>query len=70
MSEQLITLEHFRFSHRAHILKARLEEESIECFVSETTVLDSVDGVSVMVKEDDFEKAKAILESFDKECCN
>lgn len=69
MTEKLVTLEHFRFAHRAHILKARLEEEGIDCFVTSKTVLDSVDGVSVMINIDDAEKAKKILEAFDKECC-
>lgn len=69
MSQQLITFEHFQFPHRAHILKARLDEVGIECFVSEQTILDSVDGVSVMIKEDDFDAAKKILEQIDRDCC-
>jgi len=69
MSEELVILEHFRFPYRAHILKARLEEAGIECFVDENSALGIIDGTSVRVKMTDFDNAKQIFEIFEMECC-
>lgn len=67
MAEELVLLEHFRFPYRAHILRARLEEAGIECFVDENNALGIVDGTSVRVKAADFDKAKQIFEIFEME---
>ena len=34
MKDKLVNLVTYRYNHRAEILKDKLEEESIECFVT------------------------------------
>lgn len=60
MERNLITLVKYRYEYRAEILKARLEEAGIECSISNESVLGQIDGVKVMIFEDDYEKAVAI----------
>ncbi len=65
MSHELRTIETFKQTHRAYILEARLEEEGIESFLSEETVLGQIDGVKVMVDDSNYEKAMEIFRQFE-----
>jgi hypothetical protein len=67
MEHNLVTVETFRLSHRAHMLKAHLEEAGIECFVSEESVLTPVDGVRVMVDNEKLEEATAIYKQMEED---
>lgn len=67
MSNELRTIETFKQMHRAHILKAKLEEEKIETFLSEETVLGQIDGVKVMVNDSNFDRAMEIYRVFEAE---
>lgn len=65
----LVILQIYQNSIKAHIVKSMLESHGIDAAVHEDTlssVLPLNDssriGVRVMVREDDFEKASAILE--------
>ena len=65
----LVVLEIYQNSIKAHIVKSLLKSNGIDCAISEDNfasvlpVHDSFSmGVKIMVREDDFEKAMAILE--------
>lgn len=57
MKDKLVTLVTYRYEYRAEILKDKLEEEGIECSISNESVLGQIDGVKVMVMDKDFEAA-------------
>ena len=68
MSDSIITLTTFMFPTEAYSLVARLEEEGIECFLGDDTLVsvnpflsNAVGGVKVNIKEKDSEKALSIL---------
>jgi hypothetical protein len=67
MSHELRTIETFKLSHRAYILEALLEEEGIESFLSEETVLGQIDGVKVMVDDSNYERAMVVYRTFEAE---
>lgn len=66
MEEKLVTLAKFRFAYRAHLLKDLLNNNSIDCWVSNKSVLGQIDGVLVMIDSKDVEKAKEIYLEFEK----
>jgi hypothetical protein len=57
MKDRLITLVKYRYEYRAEILKDKLEEEGIECSISNESILGQIDGVMVMIMDKDYEKA-------------
>ena len=57
MGTKLITLVKYRYEHRAEILKDKLEEQGIECTISNESVLGQIDGVKVMIMQKDFNVA-------------
>lgn len=67
-----ITIKTFDRAIDAHILKARLEDEDIECFIYDENIVNvnplyanAVGGVKLKVYETDVEKAKSILSEID-----
>jgi hypothetical protein len=58
---KLVTLVHFRYAHRAHLMKTHLEDEGIDCNVTEKSVLDATDGVRLQVFQKDVAKALAVI---------
>ena len=62
MEDKLVTLVIYRYDYRAQILKAKLEEEGINCAVSEKSVFGEIDGVKVMVMHKDMGKAIKIYQ--------
>ncbi len=59
----LITLVIYRYEHRAQILKDKLAEEGILCEVSSQSVFGQIDGVKVMVMENDFDRAYEVYKT-------
>lgn len=57
MEDKLITLVKYRYEYRAEILKDKLEDEGIECSISNESVLGQIDGVKVLVMDKDYEQA-------------
>jgi hypothetical protein len=57
MKDKLITLVTYRYMYRAEILKDKLEDEGLECSISNESILGQIDGVKVMIMDKDFEKA-------------
>ncbi|HPX76207.1 MAG TPA: DUF2007 domain-containing protein [Bacteroidales bacterium] len=57
MKDKLVNLVTYRYDHRAEILKDKLEEEGIECFVTDASAFGSMIGFRVMVLEKDLEDA-------------
>jgi len=66
MEHNLKELQTFKQAYRAHILKAKLEEADIECFLTEETVLGTIEGVKVMVDSRYYEKAMEIYNSLEE----
>lgn len=66
MEHNLKEIETFKQSHRAHILKAKLEEAGIDCFLVEETVFNAIEGVKVSVDSQDYEAAMEIYKSIDE----
>ena len=69
MQEELITIATFSRPMEAHLTKARLETEGVECFITdEFTVAanwlfsNAIGGVKLKVKESDAQKAAEILQ--------
>lgn len=67
MDHNLKEIETYKQAHRAQLLKVNLEEAGIECFLSEETVLGSVEGVKVQVDEPNYEKAYKIYKELEAE---
>ena len=68
--EKIIILKYFSFESQAHIYAARLKEEGIPCFVSNSHVgtalpLGGVANVALHVKVQDTEQAKKIILEMD-----
>lgn len=57
MEDKIVTLVKYRYPYRAEILKARLQEEGIDCIVTTESAFSLVDGVKVLVLQKDFERA-------------
>lgn len=66
MKDKLITLVTYRYEYRAEILKDKLEEEGIECSITNESVLGQIDGVKVMVMDKDFEAALKVYRQIRK----
>jgi hypothetical protein len=66
MKDKLITLVTYRYEYRAEILKDKLEEEGIECSITNESVLGQIDGVKVMVMDKDFETAVKVYRQIRK----
>ncbi len=60
MKDKLVNLVTYRYNHRAEILKDKLEEESIECFVTNASAFGQIIGFRVMVFEKDLEEAMKV----------
>ncbi len=62
----LILLKLFHSPFEANIIRAKLEENSIDCFILDTHMMNALDaavnGVRVMVRKQDYDRAKAIME--------
>lgn len=67
MEDKLVNLIRFRYAHRAHILKDKLEQAGVEAYVSEKTVFGQIDGVSVQVKSSQVADAQQVYEKFSSE---
>lgn len=70
--EELKTVKTFDNAIDVHILKVRLEDEEIECFVFDENMVSvnpmysyAVGGIKLKVKESDFENANRILREID-----
>ncbi|MCK9255725.1 MAG: DUF2007 domain-containing protein [Bacteroidales bacterium] len=57
MKDKLVNLVTYRYDYRAEILKDKLEEEGIECVVTNASVFGQMTGFRVMVLEKDLEDA-------------
>ncbi len=57
MKDRLITLVTYRYEYRAEILCDKLEEEGIECSMSNESILGQIDGIRVMIMDKDYEAA-------------
>ncbi|MDD3687111.1 MAG: DUF2007 domain-containing protein [Bacteroidales bacterium] len=57
MKDKLVTLVTYRYEYRAEILKDKLEEEGIDCSITNESVLGQIDGIKVMVMDKDYEAA-------------
>ncbi|HRW21854.1 MAG TPA: DUF2007 domain-containing protein [Bacteroidales bacterium] len=65
MADKLISLVKYRLEHRAFILKDYLNQNGIECWISDPTVFGQIDGSVVMVKSSDYEKAYQLYKELD-----
>ncbi len=70
---QLVTLQVFNSAVDAHILRSKLESEGITSFIHDEHTVGlnplwnvTVGGVKLQVNEDDYEKAKSILNEVQK----
>ncbi|HPG73302.1 MAG TPA: DUF2007 domain-containing protein [Bacteroidales bacterium] len=63
MKEKLVTIARFRYEYRAYLLKDKLIEHGIECALTNESVFRQIDGVMVLVKESDYEKAVEVYSS-------
>lgn len=67
-----VTIKTFDKAIDAHILKARLEDEGIECFIYDENIVTvnplytlAVGGIKLKINESDIEKANSILSEID-----
>lgn len=70
MGDRFVTIAAFSQSIDAHVLKTRLEDEGIECFLADEHLVsinwllsDAVGGVRLKVWKEDAERALEIIES-------
>lgn len=68
MQSELITVATFEYAHFAHLSKARLESEGIECYIFDeyTSSMNwfynnAIGGIKLKVRGEDYEQAKKIL---------
>ncbi|HOE03648.1 MAG TPA: hypothetical protein PLZ52_00395 [Bacteroidales bacterium] len=61
MKDKLVTIARFRYEYRAYLLKDKLLEAGIECALTSESVFRQIDGVMVLVRESDFEKAVEVF---------
>lgn len=71
---KLITLKTFDFSHKAHLLKSILESEETESYIFDENIVtanamysNSVGGIKLKIRKEDFEKACQALEGTEYE---
>lgn len=57
MKDKLVTIARFRYEYRAYLLKDKLVDSGIECALTSDSVFRQIEGVMVLVRESDFEKA-------------
>ncbi|HAP02112.1 MAG TPA: hypothetical protein DCQ93_09335 [Bacteroidetes bacterium] len=69
-NSKLKMLLNFSYPGEAYIAKSHLEAEGIDCFITNENLLTinpllshAVGGVKLMVREEDYERAKEILEA-------
>jgi DNA-directed RNA polymerase subunit RPC12/RpoP len=69
---KLITLKTFSSDISAHLLKTRLESEGVECFILDENIVRlnsfydlAVGGIRLQVREEDFQRAKALIEEWE-----
>jgi len=69
---KLITLKTFSSDISAHLLKTRLESEGVECFILDENIVRlnsfydlAVGGIRLQVREEDYERSKALIESWE-----
>ncbi|MGD2004008.1 MAG: DUF2007 domain-containing protein [Flavobacteriales bacterium] len=69
---KLITLKTFSNAVSAHLLKTRLESEGVECFILDENIVRlnsfydlAVGGIRLQVREEDFQRAKELIEEWD-----
>lgn len=67
---KLKMLLNFTYPSEAYIAKSHLDAEGIDCFITNENLLtinpllsNAVGGVKLMVREEDYERAKEILEA-------
>jgi len=61
MKDKLVTIARFRYEYRAYLLRDKLLEAGIECALTSESVFRQIDGVMVLVRESDFEKAVEVF---------
>ena len=69
---KLITLKTFSSDISAHLLKTRLESEGVECFILDENIVRlnpfydlAVGGIRLQVREEDFQRAKDLMEEWE-----
>ncbi len=68
MDQKLVTIDTFTNSIDANISKGKLESENITCFLKNDTIIGNTGlhvtygGIELVVKEEDTERAKAVLD--------
>lgn len=69
---KLITLKTFSSDISAHLLKTRLESEGVECFILDENIVRlnsfydlAVGGIRLQVREEDFQRAKELIEEWE-----
>lgn len=67
---ELITIRKFNNVFSANIILGKLQDSGIECYLKDensTFVTRAIESVKLMVKEEDEQRAKDLLDEFDKE---
>jgi len=69
---KLVTAQTFNDSVSAHLVKTRLENEGIECYIFDENINSimpiygqAVGGIRIKIKEEDVPKAKALIEEWE-----
>jgi ribosomal protein S27AE len=69
-SDRFITVATFRYPVEAHLAKSKLESEGIEVYVADENIVainwlysNAVGGVKVQVREDEADRARALLQA-------
>ena len=69
---KLVTAQTFNDSVSAHLVKTRLENEGIECYIFDEHINNimpiygqAVGGIRIKIKEEDVPKAKALIEEWE-----
>ena len=69
---KLITLRTFSSDISAHLLKTRLESEGVDCFILDENIVRlnsfydlAVGGIRLQVREEDFQRAKELIEEWE-----
>ncbi|NLA25487.1 MAG: hypothetical protein GX879_11030 [Bacteroidales bacterium] len=67
MKDKLVTIARFRYEYRAYLLRDKLIEAGIECALTSDSVFRQVEGVMVLVRESDYQKAVDIYNNLKEE---